>query len=76
MTYFDEHGEYWGDKTKPIIGAGNGKLTARSVKIFADGTYLRFKIRAGQYTYQHIRSTEDWIRCGKFFVFSGSSSTP
>jgi hypothetical protein len=37
MTYFDEHGEYWGDKTKPIIGAGNGKLTARSVKIFADG---------------------------------------
>ncbi|KAA1474330.1 hypothetical protein DENSPDRAFT_840908 [Dentipellis sp. KUC8613] len=37
MTYFDETAEYWGDKVKPIIGAANGKFTARSVKIFADG---------------------------------------
>ncbi|KAJ7078906.1 amidohydrolase family-domain-containing protein [Mycena belliarum] len=37
MTYFDEHGEYWGNKTKPILNAGNGRLNARSVKIFADG---------------------------------------
>ncbi|KAJ7668392.1 amidohydrolase 3 [Mycena polygramma] len=37
MTFFDENGEYWGNKTKPIINAGNGRLNARSVKIFADG---------------------------------------
>ncbi|KAJ7251771.1 amidohydrolase family-domain-containing protein [Mycena haematopus] len=37
MTFFDENGEYWGNQTKPILDAGNGRLTARSVKIFADG---------------------------------------
>ncbi|ETW80709.1 hypothetical protein HETIRDRAFT_154904 [Heterobasidion irregulare TC 32-1] len=37
MTYFNESAEYWGDKVKPIIGAANGRFTARSVKIFADG---------------------------------------
>ncbi|KAF8993843.1 amidohydrolase family-domain-containing protein [Cyathus striatus] len=37
MTYFDEHGEYWGNQRSPMIGAGNGRLTTRSVKIFADG---------------------------------------
>ena len=37
MTHFDEKTEYWGDKIKPIIGAANGRFTARSVKIFADG---------------------------------------
>jgi hypothetical protein len=37
MTHFDESAEYWGDTTKPIIGAANGRFTARSVKIFGDG---------------------------------------
>ncbi|KAJ7782863.1 amidohydrolase family-domain-containing protein [Mycena metata] len=37
MTFFDENGEYWGNTTKPIINAANGRLNARSVKIFADG---------------------------------------
>jgi len=37
MTHFDENFEYWGDKVKPIIGAANGRFTARSVKIFGDG---------------------------------------
>lgn len=37
MTHFDEAKPYWGDQKKPLIGAGNGRLTARSVKIFADG---------------------------------------
>lgn len=37
MTYFDENGEYWGNKTQPLIDNGNSRLTARSVKIFADG---------------------------------------
>jgi hypothetical protein len=42
MTYFDEDGEYWGNRTKPLIDAGGGKLTARSVKIFADGMHFCF----------------------------------
>ncbi|KAJ7647499.1 amidohydrolase family-domain-containing protein [Roridomyces roridus] len=37
MSYFDENGEYWGNTTKRIIGAANGRFNARSVKIFADG---------------------------------------
>ncbi|VDC03608.1 unnamed protein product [Peniophora sp. CBMAI 1063] len=37
MTYFDEHADYWGDKIKPIIGAADGRFTARSVKFFGDG---------------------------------------
>ncbi|KAI9572099.1 amidohydrolase family-domain-containing protein [Boletus coccyginus] len=37
MRYFDEVGPYWGNISKPIINAGNGRLNARSVKIFADG---------------------------------------
>ena len=39
MTYFDETKAYWGNQTNKIIGAGDGRLTARSVKIFADGSY-------------------------------------
>jgi hypothetical protein len=39
MSYFNEDQEYWGNQTVPLIGASNGRLTARSVKIFADGTY-------------------------------------
>ena len=37
MSYFDESARYWGDKVEKVIGAGSGTLTARSVKIFADG---------------------------------------
>ncbi|KAH8107827.1 amidohydrolase family-domain-containing protein [Cristinia sonorae] len=37
MTYFDETKHYWGNSVSKIIGAGNHRLTARSVKIFADG---------------------------------------
>ncbi|CAK5281440.1 unnamed protein product [Mycena citricolor] len=40
MRFFDEREEYWGNKTEPIIDAGNARLNARSVKIFADGKYL------------------------------------
>ena len=39
MTFFDETKDYWGNQTAQIIGAGNNRLTARSVKIFADGAY-------------------------------------
>lgn len=40
MTHFNENAEYWGDQMKPIIGAANGRFTARSVKIFGDGNVL------------------------------------
>ena len=39
MTHFNESADYWGDRVEKVMGAGNGRLTARSVKIFADGTY-------------------------------------
>lgn len=37
MRFFNETEEYWGDKVKPLIGAGNGRLHSRSVKMFGDG---------------------------------------
>jgi hypothetical protein len=37
MTYFNEHKPYWGNTTQIIIGKDDYRLTARSVKIFADG---------------------------------------
>ncbi|KAJ3805913.1 amidohydrolase family-domain-containing protein [Lentinula aff. lateritia] len=37
MSYFDENGDYWGNTTQPLIATGDERLTARSVKIFADG---------------------------------------
>jgi len=40
MSYFDETEPYWGNTTSLVVGAGNGRLSARSVKIFADGLFL------------------------------------
>lgn len=37
MTYFDENGPYWGNQITPLVGTPDDRLTARSVKIFADG---------------------------------------
>lgn len=37
MTHFDETAEYWGNKQAMIID--HNRLTARSVKIFADGCF-------------------------------------
>ncbi|KAG2088085.1 kinase-like domain-containing protein [Suillus discolor] len=37
MRYFNENDPYWGNLSEPIINAGDGRLNARSVKIFADG---------------------------------------
>ncbi|KAF9451279.1 hypothetical protein P691DRAFT_699657 [Macrolepiota fuliginosa MF-IS2] len=37
MRYFNENQPYWGNTTQIIIGKDNDRLTARSVKIFADG---------------------------------------
>jgi len=40
MTFFDENGPYWGDKIVPLIAKGEKRLSARSVKIFADGVFF------------------------------------
>lgn len=37
MRYFDENGPYWGNTSEQLVQIGNDRLTARSVKIFADG---------------------------------------
>ncbi|KAK1229178.1 hypothetical protein PQX77_007750 [Marasmius sp. AFHP31] len=37
MTYFDEDQEYWGNTTQPTTAGDTGRLSTRSVKIFADG---------------------------------------
>lgn len=37
MVFFDETVPYWGNVTRPQIEIGNGRLSTRSVKMFADG---------------------------------------
>ncbi|KAJ3518136.1 hypothetical protein NLJ89_g62 [Agrocybe chaxingu] len=37
MSFFDENEPYWGNTSRPIIGGESDRLSARSVKIFADG---------------------------------------
>ncbi|CAA7259249.1 unnamed protein product [Cyclocybe aegerita] len=37
MSYFDENEPYWGNTSRLIIGDESDRLSARSVKIFADG---------------------------------------
>ncbi|KAH9994002.1 amidohydrolase family-domain-containing protein [Russula vinacea] len=61
MTHFDENTEYWGDKIEPIIGAANGRFTARSVKIFADGA-LRSGGAALHEPYADNPSTRGFMR--------------
>lgn len=39
MVFFHENQTYWGNLTRPQIEIGNGRLSARSVKMFADGPY-------------------------------------
>ncbi|KAF7359672.1 Amidohydro-3 domain-containing protein [Mycena venus] len=34
MRFFGENEPYWGNVSTPVVGASNGHLTARSVKIF------------------------------------------
>lgn len=39
MAWFNQTAEYLGNRVEKIIGAGGGRLTVRSIKIFADGVY-------------------------------------
>jgi hypothetical protein len=46
MTYFNEDEPYWGNTTLPVIGSASDRLSARSVKIFADGVpWFTFKLQ-------------------------------
>ena len=66
MTYFDENAEYWGDKIKPVIGAADGRFTARSVKIFGDGK-LTTTLFKRQVTDELGRCTANWWCSSAFF---------
>ncbi|KAG6862307.1 hypothetical protein C0995_016005 [Termitomyces sp. Mi166 len=68
MSYFDENREYWGNTTEPIIGAGNDRLTARSVKIFADGA-LRTGGAALYEPYADNPSTPGFMRLDPEILF-------
>ncbi|KAF5385987.1 hypothetical protein D9615_002411 [Tricholomella constricta] len=68
MTFFDENKAYWGNTTTPIIGAGNGRLTARSVKIFADGA-LRTGGAALYEPYADNPSTNGFMRLDSDILF-------
>ncbi|KAJ6501026.1 amidohydrolase family-domain-containing protein [Mycena vitilis] len=61
MRFFDEKAPYWGNTTKPLVGAVNGRLTARSVKIFADGA-LRTGGSALHEPYADNPSTSGFMR--------------
>ncbi|KAG5719455.1 putative amidohydrolase ytcJ [Termitomyces sp. T112] len=68
MSFFDENQEYWGNTTEPIIGAGNDRLTARSVKIFADGA-LRTGGAALYEPYADNPSTSGFMRLDSEILF-------
>ena len=66
MTYFDENGPYWGNQITPLVGTPDDRLTARSVKIFADGeAIMRHSVESSAY-FSGFRCAEDWW-CGCTF---------
>ncbi|EIN11936.1 hypothetical protein PUNSTDRAFT_99280 [Punctularia strigosozonata HHB-11173 SS5] len=61
MTFFDEEAPYWGDTKPKLIDNGTTRLTARSVKIFADGA-LRSGGAALYEPYTDNPSTKGFMR--------------
>lgn len=53
MVFFDENEPYWGNVTRPQLEIGNGRLSSRSVKMFADG--LSFLLQRESYLNQHLQ---------------------
>ncbi|KAF5370724.1 hypothetical protein D9758_002094 [Tetrapyrgos nigripes] len=68
MRFFDENGEYWGNITEPLIAYNDGRLTARSVKIFADGA-LRTGGAALYEPYADNPSTNGFMRLDEEVLF-------
>jgi predicted amidohydrolase YtcJ len=65
MSYFNQTDPYWGDKRQHLIGHGGGRLTCRSVKIFADGAKRRSSPSCSIFPTTPLshRCFENW-RCG------------
>ncbi|KAK1220743.1 hypothetical protein PQX77_016450 [Marasmius sp. AFHP31] len=61
MRHFDEHEPYWGNTIIPYERAANGRLSARSVKVFADGA-LRTGGAALHHHYHDNPSTAGFMR--------------
>ncbi|KAJ7051743.1 amidohydrolase family-domain-containing protein [Mycena amicta] len=68
MRFFDETAPYWGNTTRPFIGVANGRLTSRSVKIFADGA-LRTGGSALYEPYTDNPSTNGFMRLDEEVLF-------
>ncbi|KAF7293292.1 Amidohydro-3 domain-containing protein [Mycena chlorophos] len=68
MRFFDETAPYWGNTTQPFIGEANGRLTSRSVKIFADGA-LRTGGSALYEPYADNPSTNGFMRLDESILF-------
>ncbi|KAJ6565072.1 amidohydrolase 3 [Mycena sp. CBHHK59/15] len=68
MKFFDENEPYWGNVSRPFVGAANGRLTARSVKIFADGA-LRTGGSALYEPYTDNPSTNGFMRLPSEVLF-------
>ena len=68
MAWFNQTAEYLGERVEKIFGAGGGRLTVRSVKIFADGmctsmhgsrirlTHINRKAPSGPAVLQYVRA--------------------
>lgn len=68
MSYFDETQPYSGGTMKPVIGAGDGRLSARSIKIFGDGA-LRTGGAALYEPYADNPSTNGFMRLDPEILF-------
>ncbi|KAF9264200.1 hypothetical protein L218DRAFT_1028925 [Marasmius fiardii PR-910] len=69
MTFFDaESGNYWGNTTEPVIAKEDGRLSARSVKIFADGA-LRTGGAALYEPYADNPTTNGFMRLDEEILF-------
>ncbi|KAJ3502166.1 hypothetical protein NLJ89_g9011 [Agrocybe chaxingu] len=66
MTFFDEYGSYWGDQVSPLVGAGDDRLSARSVKVFADAALKGVNVSALRPRLEHaqIMTKADMARLG------------
>ncbi|KAJ7235541.1 amidohydrolase family-domain-containing protein [Mycena rebaudengoi] len=68
MKFFDENEPYWGNVSRTLVGAANGRLTVRSVKIFADGA-LRTGGSALYEPYTDNPSTNGFMRLPSEVLF-------
>ncbi|KAJ7873422.1 amidohydrolase family-domain-containing protein [Mycena leptocephala] len=68
MRFFDENVPYWGNTSTPLIGAHDGRLTARSVKIFADGMSWLISVQLYE-PYTDNPSTNGFMRLSSEVLF-------